>query len=162
MCVKNKLKVFVYGRCGRQQHCQYWGYDNSSLNIYMFPQTKKWLWNLLYFENETHQPCVDGINHLSQREQRFVNGSTLLQSVSNCFNMFNLEYCNLRRTNIHTHLPIVFNCRDIIKICGQRWSQEQLFMKFWASFLRIYGFQQAKPIHKVTIRICLAHWNRKI
>ena len=44
------------------------------------------------------------------------------------------------------HLQIVFDCRDVIKIWGQLWSQEQPYMKFWASRPQIYGFQQAKPI----------------
>ena len=46
-------------------------------------------------------------------------------------------------------LPIVFDCCDVIKICGQLWSQEQPSMKFWASFLWIYGIQQAKQIRKL-------------
>ena len=54
------------------------------------------------------------------------------------------------------------DCRDVIKICGQLWSQEQPYMKFWASFPKIYRFQQAKPIRKLTIQIDLACWNRKI
>ena len=53
------------------------------------------------------------------------------------------------------------NC-DVIKICGQLWSQEQPSMKFWASFPRIDGIQQAKQICKLTIRIGLACWNWKI
>ena len=52
--------------------------------------------------------------------------------------------------------------RDIIKICGQLWLQEQPYLKFWASFPKIYRFQQAKPILKLTIQIGLAGWNRKI
>ena len=31
----------------------------------------------------------------------------------------NTEYRNKRRINVHAHLPIVFDCRDVIKICGQ-------------------------------------------
>ena len=81
---------------------------------------------------------------------------------SNKFMTLNTEYCNQRHINVHTHLPIVFDCRDVIKICGQLWSQEQPYMKFWASFLRIYGFQQAKPIRKSMIQIGLACWNWKI
>ena len=41
-------------------------------------------------------------------------------------------------------------------------SQEQLYKKFWASFPKIYRFQQARPIRKLTIQICLVYWNRKI
>ena len=55
-----------------------------------------------------------------------------------------------------------FDCRDVIKKCGQLWSQEQRYMKFLASFPRIYRFQQAKIIRKLRIRIGLACWNRKI
>ena len=40
------------------------------------------------------------------------------------------------------------DCRNVIKICGQLWSQEQPCMKFWASFPKIYRFQQAKPIRR--------------
>ena len=36
------------------------------------------------------------------------------------------------------------DCRDVIKICGQLWSQEQPYMKFWASFSQIYRLQKAK------------------
>ena len=54
------------------------------------------------------------------------------------------------------------DCHDVIKICGQLWSQEQPYMKFWASFPKIYRFQLAKPIRKLTIQIGLACWNRKI
>ena len=54
------------------------------------------------------------------------------------------------------------DCRDVIKICGQLWSQMQPYMKFWASFSKIYRFQQAKPIRKLTIQIGLACLNRKI
>ena len=54
------------------------------------------------------------------------------------------------------------DCRDVIKICGQLWSQMQPYMKFWASFSKIYRFQQAKPIRKLTIHIGLACLNRKI
>ena len=64
--------------------------------------------------------------------------------------------------NVHAYLPIIFHCRDVLKICGQFWSHEQHFMKFWASFPKIYRFQQAKPILKLTIRISLACLNRKI
>ena len=46
-----------------------------------------------------------------------------------------------------------------IHVCGQLCSQEQLSMKFWASFPRIYGIQQAKQIRKLTIWIGLACWN---
>ena len=35
------------------------------------------------------------------------------------------EYRNYRRINVHAHLSIVFNCHDVIKICGQLWSEEQ-------------------------------------
>ena len=35
-------------------------------------------------------------------------------------------------------------------------------MKFWASFPKIYRFQQAKPIRKLTIPIGLTCWNWKI
>ena len=55
-----------------------------------------------------------------------------------------------------------FDCPDVIKICGQLWSQEQPYNQFWASFPKIYRFQQAKPIRKLTIQIALARWNRKI
>ena len=54
------------------------------------------------------------------------------------------------------------DCRDVIKKCGQLWSQEQPYMKFSASFPKIYRFQQAKPIRKLTIQIGLACWNWKI
>ena len=54
------------------------------------------------------------------------------------------------------------DCRDVIKICGQLWSQMQPYMKFWASFSKIYRFQKAKPIRKLTIQIGLACLNRKI
>ena len=57
---------------------------------------------------------------------------------------------------------LFFNCCDVIKICGQLWSQEQPYMKFWASFPQIYGFQQAKPIRKLMLQIGLACWNWKI
>ena len=43
--------------------------------------------------------------------------------------------------NVHAYLPIVLDCRDIIKICGHFWSQKQPFMKFWASFPRIPASQ---------------------
>ena len=74
----------------------------------------------------------------------------------------NTEYRNQRRINVHAHLPIALDCRDFTKICGQLWSQEQPYMKFWASFPQIYGFQQAKLICKLTLWIGLAYWNRKI
>ena len=77
-------------------------------------------------------------------------------------NICNMQYCNQRHINAQAHLPIVFDCRDVIKICGQLWSQEQPSMKFWASFPRIYGIQQAKQIRKLTIPISLTCWNRKI
>ena len=48
---------------------------------------------------------------------------------TNIFNI-NTKYRKLRRINIHMHLPIVFHCRDVIKVCGQLWSQEQPCMKF--------------------------------
>ena len=48
------------------------------------------------------------------------------------------------------------------KYGGQLWSQELPYMKFWASFPKIYRFQQAKPIHKLTIQMGLACWNQKI
>ena len=54
------------------------------------------------------------------------------------------------------------DCRDVIKICGQLWSQEQPYMKFWASFPQTYRLQQAKQIRKLTKQIGLACWNRKI
>ena len=54
------------------------------------------------------------------------------------------------------------DCRDVIKICGQLWSQEQPYMTFWASFPQIYRLQQAKQICKLTKQIGLACWNRKI
>ena len=59
------------------------------------------------------------------------------------------------------HLPIVFHCRDVIQICGQLWSQEQSYMKFWASFPKIYRFQQAKQIRKLTLRIGLLGKSKK-
>ena len=31
-----------------------------------------------------------------------------------------MEYHNQRRINVHMHLPIVFDCRDIIIKCGQK------------------------------------------
>ena len=65
-----------------------------------------------------------------------------------------LRYCKLD--------SCVFDCRDVIKICGQLWSEEQPYMKFSASFPQIYRFQQAKLIHKLRIRIDLACWNWKI
>ena len=66
-------------------------------------------------------------------------------------------------TNVASmYIPIVFDCLDVIIICRQLWSQEQPYMKFWASFHQIYGFQQVKLIRKLTIRIGLACWNRKI
>ena len=42
------------------------------------------------------------------------------------------------------------------------WSQEQPHMKLWASFPKIYRFQQANLIRKLTLWISLACWNRKI
>ena len=54
------------------------------------------------------------------------------------------------------------DCHDVIKICGQLWSQEQPYMKFWTSFPQIYRLQQAKQIRKLTKQIGLACWNRKI
>ena len=30
------------------------------------------------------------------------------------------EYRNQHRTNVYAHLPIVFDCRDVIIKCGQR------------------------------------------
>ena len=30
------------------------------------------------------------------------------------------EYRNHLRTNVHAHLPIVFDCRDVIIKCGQK------------------------------------------
>ena len=53
------------------------------------------------------------------------------------------------------------DCRDVIKICGQLWSQERPYMKFWASFPKIYRFQQAKPIRKWTLQIGLVCCNGK-
>ena len=49
----------------------------------------------------------------------------------------NAEYRNYSRTNVHALLPIVFDCRDVIKVCGQLLSEEQPYMKFWASFPQI-------------------------
>ena len=54
------------------------------------------------------------------------------------------------------------DCLDVIKICGQLWSQEQPYTKFWASFPKIYRFQHAKQIRKLAIQIGLACWKRKI
>ena len=54
------------------------------------------------------------------------------------------------------------DCRDVIKICGQLWSQEQPYMKFWASFPQIYRLQQAKQIRKLMKQKGLACWKRKI
>ena len=34
--------------------------------------------------------------------------------------MFNTEYRDQRRTNVHAHLPIVFVCPDVIIKCGQK------------------------------------------
>ena len=34
--------------------------------------------------------------------------------------VLNTEYRNQRRTNVHAHLPIVFDCRDVIIKCGQK------------------------------------------
>ena len=55
-----------------------------------------------------------------------------------------------------------FDCRDVIKICGQLWSQEQPYMKFWASFSQNYRFKESKLIRKLRIRFGFACWNRKI
>ena len=72
------------------------------------------------------------------------------------------HYRNWRHTDVHAHLPTVFDCRDVIRICGQLWSQEQPYRTFWASFSPVYGFMQSKLIRLLTIHIGLACWNQKI
>ena len=55
---------------------------------------------------------------------------------------YNSEY-HQRSCALANCFRLVFDCHDVIKICGQLWSEEQPYMKFWASSPQIYRFQQA-------------------
>ena len=124
----------------------------------------EYFWNAKTYTGEILIWChIDGV--LSEKPQNthnlnclFFNGC-LGWKFKNCWNDCNVASMFTRTCRLSwRHL----DCRDVIKICGQLWSQEKPYMKFWASFPQIYGFQQTKQIRKLTKQIGLTCWNRKI
>ena len=120
------------------------------------------------FRTVSDQRILFLIRRKIQHEQRYFTAAVI------GFLIWYTSYCFLALIrNIATNVASMFtrtcqlswrhlDCRDVIKICGQLWSQEPLYMKFLASFPKIYRFQQAKPIRKLTKQVGLVCWNRKI